>query len=221
MTNKQEILKLVLIGESGVGKTSIITQFVDEKFVSDKQSTIGGTFNSKLVKCGNGKNLKLEIWDTAGQERYRSVTKLFYKDANAAILVYDITNKNSFDQLQKYWAEQVKESSPKNIIIAIAANKCIIIAIAANKCDLFDKEVVDEKTAREFAKNIGAIFSLTSAKSTAGINDLFIQISKKYSGANSATIVEEKEENNEFRKIRKESVLLTKNSQKNKKKGCC
>ena len=211
MTNKQEILKLVLIGESGVGKTSIITQFVDEKFVSDKQSTIGGTFNSKLVKCGNGKNLKLEIWDTAGQERYRSVTKLFYKDANAAILVYDITNKNSFDQLQKYWAEQVKESSPKNIIIAIAANKC----------DLFDKEVVDEKTAREFAKNIGAIFSLTSAKSTAGINDLFIQISKKYSGANSATIIEEKEENNEFRKIRKESVLLTKNSQKNKKKGCC
>jgi small GTP-binding protein len=211
MTNKQEILKLVLIGESGVGKTSIITQFVDEKFVSDKQSTIGGTFNSKLVKCGNGKNLKLEIWDTAGQERYRSVTKLFYKDANAAILVYDITNKNSFDQLQKYWAEQVKESSPKNIIIAIAANKC----------DLFDKEVVDEKTAREFAKNIGAIFSLTSAKSTAGINDLFIQISKKYSGANSATIIEEKEENNEFKKIRKESVILTKNSQKNKKKGCC
>ena len=211
MTNKQEILKLVLIGESGVGKTSIITQFVDEKFVSDKQSTIGGTFNSKLVKCGNGKNLKLEIWDTAGQERYRSVTKLFYKDANAAILVYDITNKNSFDQLQKYWAEQVKESSPKNIIIAIAANKC----------DLFDKEVVDEKTAREFAKNIGAIFSLTSAKSTAGINDLFIQISKKYSGANSATIIEEKEENNEFKKIRKESVILTKNSQKNKKKGFC
>lgn len=208
MTNKQEILKLVLIGESGVGKTSIITQFVDEKFVSDKQSTIGGTFNSKLVKCGNGKNLKLEIWDTAGQERYRSVTKLFYKDANAAILVYDITNKYSFDQLQKYWAEQVKESSPKNIIIAIAANKC----------DLFDKEVVDEKTAREFAKNIGAIFSLTSAKSTAGINDLFIQISKKYSGANSATIIEEKEENNEFKKIRKESVILTKNSQKIKKK---
>ena len=211
MTNKQEILKLVLIGESGVGKTSIITQFVDEKFVSDKQSTIGGTFNSKLVKCGNGKNLKLEIWDTAGQERYRSVTKLFYKDANAAILVYDITNKNSFDQLQKYWAEQVKESSPKNIIIAIAANKS----------DLFEKEVVDEKEARDYAKSIGAIFSLTSAKSTAGINDLFIEISKKYSGSDSATVIEKNEEIQEFKKIRKESVLLTKNSQKNKKKGFC
>jgi small GTP-binding protein len=211
MKVEQEILKLVLIGESGVGKTCMITRFIDEVFSFDKQSTIGGTFSSKLVKCGNGKNLKLEIWDTAGQERYRSVTKMFYKDANAAILVYDITNKNSFDQLQNYWAEQVKESSPKNIIIAIAANKC----------DLFDKEVVDEKTARDYAKSIGAIFSLTSAKSTAGINDLFIEISKKYSGANSATIVEEKEENLEFRKIRKESVIITKSSQKNKKKGFC
>ena len=211
MTNKQEILKLVLIGESGVGKTSIITQFIDEVFITDRQSTIGGTFSSRLVKCGNGKNLKLEIWDTAGQERYRSVTKMFYKDANAAILVYDITNKNSFDQLQNYWAEQVKESSPKNIIIAVAANKC----------DLFDKEVVDEKAARDYAKSIGAIFSLTSAKNTAGINDLFIEISKKYSGAKSATIVQEKEENTEFRKIRKESVVITKNSQKTKKRGFC
>jgi small GTP-binding protein len=208
---KQELLKLVIIGESGVGKTSIITQFIEEVFISDKQSTIGGTFSSKSVQCGNGKILKLEIWDTAGQERYRSVTKMFYKDANAAILVYDITNKNSFNQLQNYWAEQVKESSPKNIIIAIAANKC----------DLFEKEVVDEKEARDYAKSIGAIFSLTSAKSTAGINDLFIEISKKYSGSDSATVIEKNEEIQEFKKIRKESVLLTKNSQKNKKKGFC
>ena len=208
---KEEILKLVLIGESGVGKTSIITQFVEEVFSTDKNSTIGGTFSSKLVKCGNGKNLKLEIWDTAGQERYRSVTKMFYKDANAAILVYDITNKNSFDQLQNYWVGQLKDSAPKNIIIAIAANKC----------DLFEKEVVDEKEARDYAKNIGAIFSSTSAKNTVGINDLFIEISKKYSGADSATIIEENEEIQEFKKIRKESIFLTKKSQRTKKKGFC
>lgn len=207
----QELLKLVLIGESGVGKTSIISQFIDSQFTPDKQSTIGGTFSSKSVKCSNGKNLKLEIWDTAGQERYRSVTKMFYKDANAAILVYDITNKNSYDQLQSYWAEQVKESSPKNIIIAIAANKC----------DLFEREVVDEKEARNFAKSIGAIFSLTSAKSTSGINSLFIEISKKYSGADSASLIEENQEVQEFRKIRKESVFITKSSQKSKKKGFC
>ena len=208
---KEEILKLVLIGESGVGKTSIITQFVEEVFSTDKNSTIGGTFSSKLVKCGNGKNLKLEIWDTAGQERYRSVTKMFYKDANAAILVYDITNKNSFDQLQNYWVGQLKDSAPKNIIIAIAANKC----------DLFEREVVDEKEARDYAKNIGAIFSSTSAKNTVGINDLFIEISKKYSGADSATIIEENEEIQEFKKIRKESIFLTKKSQRNKRKGFC
>ncbi len=132
--NDLEILKIVLIGESGVGKTSIISQFIDQIFQNDQQSTIGGTFSSKTVKCGNGKILKLEIWDTAGQERYRSVTKMFYKDANAAILVYDITNKFSFEELQKYWIEQVKESSSQDIILAVVANKS----------DLIEQEQVDE-----------------------------------------------------------------------------
>ena len=148
-----ESLKLVLIGESGVGKTSIISQFIDQVFQNDIQSTIGGTFSTKEIKCGNGKILKLEIWDTAGQERYRSVTKMFYKDANAALLVYDITNKYSFEELQKYWIGQVKESSPKDIILAIVANKS----------DLIEREQVDEATAREFAKKINALFALTSA----------------------------------------------------------
>ena len=115
-----ESLKLVLIGESGVGKTSIISQFIDKVFQNDMQSTIGGTFSTKEIKCGNRKILKLEIWDTAGQERYRSVTKMFYKDANAALLVYDITNKYSFEELQKYWIGQVKESSPKDILRVIS-----------------------------------------------------------------------------------------------------
>ena len=164
-----------------------------------------------IIKCGNGKILKLEIWETAGQERYRSLSKMFYKDADAAILVYDITNQKSFDELKSFWAEQVKESSPENIIIAIAANKC----------DLIEKKVVEEIEARDYAKSIGAIFSLTSAKNSMGINDLFLEISKKHSGADSASLIEEKEEIQEFRKIRKESVLITKNLKKSKKKGFC
>ena len=90
-----ESFKVVLVGESGVGKTSIITQFIDQTFQEDQQSTTGGTFSTKSVKC-DGKTLKFEIWDTAGQERYRSLTKMFYKDANAAVLVYDITRKGHF-----------------------------------------------------------------------------------------------------------------------------
>ena len=208
-----ETLKIVLIGESGVGKTSIISQFIDQIFQNDQQSTIGGTFSTKTIKCGNGKILKLEIWDTAGQERYRSVTKMFYKDANAAILVYDITNKFSFEVLQKYWIEQVKESSPRNIILAIAANKS----------DLIEYEQVDEGAARQFAKENDALFAVTSAKQTSCVESLFLDIAKKYTGTDSALTLEEKDEIEEFRKIRKESVKITKDTQNKapKKKGCC
>ena len=208
-----EIFKIVLIGESGVGKTSIISQFIDQIFQDDQQSTIGGTFSTKTVKCSNGKLLKLEIWDTAGQERYRSVTKMFYKDANAAILVYDITSDYSFEQLQKYWVEQVRDSSPKNIILAIIANKS----------DLIEFEKVDEGEARQYAESINALFSVTSAKSNTGVNDLFLEIAKKYTGSESALTIEEKDEAEEYKRIRKESVKITKESQKksNKTKGCC
>ena len=209
-----ETLKIVIIGESGVGKTSIISQFIDQIFQKDQQSTIGGTFSTKTIKCGNGKILKLEIWDTAGQERYRSVTKMFYKDANAAILVYDITNKFSFEELQNYWMEQVKESSPKNIILAVVANKS----------DLIEYEQVDEEVARQFAKDNNAFFSVTSAKDTAQVDSLFLEIAKKYSGSDTALTLEEKDEEEEYRKIRKESVKITKETQVKsggKKKGCC
>ncbi len=209
-----ETLKIVLIGESAVGKTSLISQFIDQVFQDDQQSTIGGTFSTKIIKCGNGKILKLEIWDTAGQERYRSVTKLFYKDANAALLVYDISNKYTFEELQNYWIDQVRDSAPKDIILAIVANKS----------DLIESEQVDEAMAREFAKDNGALFALTSAKTTSGVESLFLDIAKKYTGTDSASTIESenKKEEEEYRKIRKDSVKITKQSQvKAKKKKCC
>ena len=209
--NNTEILKIVLIGESGVGKTSIISQFIDQIFQEDQQSTIGGTFCSKTIRCSNGKILKFEIWDTAGQEKYRSVTKMFYKDADAAILVYDITNPFSYEELQKYWVQQVKECSSQNIIIAIIANKS----------DLIDLEKVDEGEARNYANKINALYAKTSAKDNIGINNLFLEIAKKYSGADSATAIEEKDDNEEYRKIRKESVKITKKTQKIKNNRCC
>ena len=205
---KEESVKIVLIGESGVGKTSIIAQYIDKVFQKDQQTTVAGTFASKRVKCSNGKALKLEIWDTAGEERYRSVTKMFYKDANAAILVYDVTSKKTFDGLKNYWIKQVKETSSKNIILALASNKT----------DLFEHEQVDEKEARNYAKQINALFALTSAKDYSSINNLFLNIAKKYSGAESVLNVEEKDEFDEYKRIRKESVLITKESQKKKNK---
>jgi len=178
-----ESFKVVLVGESGVGKTSIITQFIDQTFQEDIQSTTGGTFSTKSVVCDGGKILKFEIWDTAGQEKYRSLTTMFYKDANAAVMVYDVTRKDSFEEMKNYWANQIKDNSPENIILAIAANKS----------DLIEQETVDEEEARNFAKELNAIFVTTSAKSSEGINSLFEEIAKKYSGATNITIKEEED----------------------------
>ena len=207
-----DILKVVLIGESGVGKTCIIQQFVDQMFQADQQSTIGGTFNTKIVKCGNGKILRLEIWDTAGQERYRSISQLFYKDANAAILVYDITNKFSFEEIQNYWLSQVKESASENIILSIVGNKL----------DLYEKEEVDQQEAKKYAEDNNAFFAVTSAKNSSGIEDLFFEIVKKFSGADSASFIQDINELDNYPKFRKETVKITKEkTEKKKKKKCC
>ena len=211
MTEGVESFKVVLVGESGVGKTSIITQFIDQTFQEDQQSTTGGTFSTKSVICDNGKTLKFEIWDTAGQERYRSLTKMFYKDANAAVLVYDITRKDSFEELQNYWSQQIKESSPPNIILAIAANKS----------DLISQEAVEEEKAREFANELGAIFVSTTATTVESINELFIEIAKKYTNATDIKIKgdddgqEQAEEKNDNVKLSKDKA----NEKKEKKRG--
>ena len=208
-----ETFKIILVGESGVGKTSIITQFIDEIFQQDQQSTIGGTFSNKTLKCDN-RYLKLEIWDTAGQERYRSVTNMFYKDSNAAILVYDITSKYSFEELRDYWAEQIKNTAPKEIILVVVGNKS----------DLIESQNVDEGEAREVAKKLNALFLETSAKNQSGINDLFIQIAKKYTNANNVEIIVDKDDIDYGPVIcnRKDtSKLVADNKNQEKKKGCC
>ena len=110
-----ETFKIVILGETGVGKTSIISQYIDSIFQEDLQATTGGSFSSKTYTYDNGKLLKLEIWDTAGQERYRSLTKMFYKDAGAAVLVYDITSNFSFEELKNYWVREIKDNAPKDI----------------------------------------------------------------------------------------------------------
>ena len=206
-----EIFKIILIGESGVGKTSIISQFVDHDFQREQRATTGGTFSTKSIKCSNGKILNYEIWDTAGQERYRAITTMFYKDSNAVILVYDITRNDSFDELKSYWIEQVKEK----------ANN-VILAIAANKYDLIESEKVDEDEARNFAKEINAIFATTSAKNRSGIDDLFLKIAKKYTGLD-AELIEDENSNelSEIRDVMQNSVTLKKPSKKKAKKSCC
>jgi small GTP-binding protein len=109
--------KVVLLGESGVGKTCIIARFINNVFQDNIISTTGASYTGKTLTFDeyNGKSIKFEIWDTAGQEKYRSLTKIFYKDAGVAILVYDISRKESFDEIKNYWYNQVRDYAPKNI----------------------------------------------------------------------------------------------------------
>ena len=214
--------KIVLIGESGVGKTSIISQFVDQIFEDDLQTSTGGSFSSKTLTFNNGKTIKLEIWDTAGQERYRALTKIFYKNALAAVLVYDITRKQSFEELKNYWIKQIKESAPENIILAIAANKS----------DLLDREQVNEDEARNFAKENNALFYETSAKNSIGVNELFIGIGKKFYGLDPDLKLKDDNNENERADSKEQNKINENNNIKlNKgkindkdngnKKGCC
>ena len=121
--------KVVLLGESGVGKTCIIARFINNTFEDNIISTTGASYAGMTFDEFHGKTIKFEIWDTAGQEKYRALTKIFYKDAGVAILVYDITRKESFDEIKNYWYNQIKEYAPKNISKKIIYLKFIILFI--------------------------------------------------------------------------------------------
>jgi small GTP-binding protein len=214
--NSNDTCKILLIGESGVGKTSIISQYVEETFKEDQETSAGASFSTKKLELKNGNLVTLEIWDTAGQEKFRALTQLFYKESSAAILVYDITRKDSFEQIKEYWFNQVKEKSPNNVIIALAANKI----------DLFENEEVEEKIARDFANEIGAIFMMTSAKNKDGIDELFDIIANKIFKCSGDDDNGDGNTIDRIKEIRGKSVKISENkhfdnNNGKKKKGCC
>ncbi len=164
MTGEPNIIKVVLLGNSGVGKSSILDRYVNEHFDKDSQLTLGISFLDKTFSY-RGKAIKLQMWDTAGQEKYASLAKMYYRDANIAILVYDLTDKKSLDGL-KSWHKELKDQGPKNMILAIAGNKSELVD---NKSDTIEN-------GKNYAKKHGAIFQTTSAQENKGIEELFNQI---------------------------------------------
>ena len=164
-------VKVVLLGESGVGKTSIITQFISKKFNQRCPTSVSAQFISKIMKFPEySKNLKFDIWDTVGQEKYRSLTKIFYKDADIIIFVYDITTEFSFKAIKDYWYKETKEHTDIEPILALAANKI----------DLYKDEQITNSDGKEYADEINAIFQNTSALSNTGIDNLFENLGRKF-----------------------------------------
>lgn len=152
---KEEVkeLKVILLGETGVGKTNIINKYIKGDFVKDSTPTIGSTFGEKNIKR-EGCIYSLKVWDTTGQEKYNSITKLFVRDSNIVVLVYAIDNLASFEKI-KFWYNYINQELKKNTYV---------LGILGNKRDLIDYEVVSEDDGKKIAKEKNAIFGLVSAK---------------------------------------------------------
>lgn len=159
--------KLVLLGESAVGKSSLVLRFVKGQFHEYQESTIGAAFLTQTITLDDS-IIKFEIWDTAGQERYHSLAPMYYRGAQAAIVVYDITNKDSFDKA-KSWIEELQRQ----------ANSNIIMALAGNKNDLEASRAVSHEDGSKFADENGLLFLETSAKTAINVNEIFLAIAKK------------------------------------------
>ena len=204
--------KIVLLGDSGVGKTCIISRYLRGCYDPNTTSTNAASYGNKNVKFEKlGKNLLYDIWDTAGQEKYRALTKFFYKDASVAILVYDITRQESFDNIVNYWYPQLQENCVQNIVIGLVGNKA----------DRFEDEAVSENDARDFADKIGAVFELTSAQNNTGINEIFEDVGNKYLDPNFQQQIKILEEE-KMKETKTETITLEQKNVKEKtKKGCC
>ncbi len=208
------VFKYIIVGDSAVGKSCLLLQFTDKRFKSTHDLTIGVEFGSRTVQI-NEKAIKLQIWDTAGQESFRSITRSYYRGSIGALLVYDITKRQSFENLQK-WMEEMKEN---------AYSKMTTILIG-NKVDLETERQVSYEEGQAFAKKHDLVFYETSAKSAHNVEKAFLAITQQiYSNL----------ENGEYN-IHKESIgikpgntlpshisggLKDKKLEKKKSDGCC
>ena len=208
MKKRHEIpdCKVTLIGDSGVGKSSIIGRYVTGIFMENDSSTAGANFTQKTFEK-DGKKVRLNIWDTAGQERYRALGQNFYKDSYIICIVYDVTSKQSFKNIKEMWHPDVLKYG----------EKYHIISIVGNKCDKYEMEEVTEEEAQSYAEEIKAKFFLVSALNGNGIDRMFQTLAEEFLNP------EFKENINSERQLMN-SFELNKDHFKKKKKNnnkCC
>ena len=204
----EQSVKVVLLGDSGVGKSSLALRFVTNEFRPYSESTIGASFMSKTIRVPisassksdklmqQERSIGLKIWDTAGQEKYRSLAPMYYRGAQVAVLVYDITVPASFVAL-KEWALELKHNALPDLLLVICGNKS----------DLEQYRRVDREVGEVYAKELGAVYVETSAKDGKGVLDMFTGVAKRVPLSDQEDILEE------------DMLDLRKNT--NVQSGCC
>jgi len=161
------LFKLLLIGDSGVGKSCLLLRFADDTYTESYISTIGVDFKIRTIEL-EGKTVKLQIWDTAGQERFRTITSSYYRGAHGIIVVYDVTDNDTFTNV-KQWLQEIDRYASEGV------NKLLV----GNKSDLTGKKVVEYSVAKEFAEQLGITFLETSAKNATNVEQAFLLMAKQ------------------------------------------
>uniref|UniRef100_A0A0D6R4S2 Uncharacterized protein n=1 Tax=Araucaria cunninghamii TaxID=56994 RepID=A0A0D6R4S2_ARACU len=207
------VFKVVLIGDSAVGKSQMLSRFARDEFSLDSKATIGVEFQTRTLVIDH-KTVKAQIWDTAGQERYRAVTSAYYRGAVGAMLVYDISKRQTFDHVAR-WLEELRGHADNNIVIMLVGNKC----------DLINLRAVPQEDAKEFAQREGLFFLETSALEAINVESAFLTvlteiyriISKK------ALIANEDQENGNSSLLTGTKLAVPTAEQQDtlKKKSCC
>lgn len=173
--NPATSVKLVLLGEAAVGKSSLVLRFVSDDFQENKEPTIGAAFLTQKCTIGD-RTIKYEIWDTAGQERFASLAPMYYRNAQAALVVYDITKPASFIKA-RHWVKELHEQASKDITIALVGNKYDLVENDNDNEESLRKVSVEE--GKNLAEEEGLLFFETSAKTSYNVNEVFIGIGSK------------------------------------------
>ena len=207
--NNYELLyKIIIIGDTCVGKSNILSRYLKDEFREDSKSTVGVELGSKFLKV-KGVGTKLQIWDTAGQERYRSITSSYFKGSHGCFIVYDITNETSFEDVNKWYEQAQKESS-----------KEISIILVGNKCDLENERKVSKEKGEEKARALNCPFFETSALSKIKVDDIFNEMVNNIFDRTGGAKNEEDDDDIEIINENDKAVSL-KTEQPEQKKGCC
>ena len=204
--NYELMVKVVIVGDSGVGKTNIMSKYLKNEFHEDSKATVGVEFGSKQIII-QGHQVKAQIWDTAGQERYKAITSAYYKGAKGAFIVYDISRKNTFDSISRWVSD-----------ITATADKKITLILIGNKSDLEDQRQVTKEQGEEKAKEFGLAFLETSASSgdnlekafSLMINEVYKKCQEDINAETDDNVVDQGKD-----------ITLNKPAGKTEKKKCC